>query len=436
MFDVEAYYELAHSGEKLTDEQNDRLIAYMKSFAHVVIWGGSFLGNAIGEYLLNKGVQIENYWDLRYEELQEIHGIRAIAPFETQDKENTLVVFCIGNNVIRGALLQELQDKNYRNVLRGDYLYEGMVCPFDVSTDIESKQCQGSMCCRSMFCERLSNIVKNRKKLDNPLHTFNITLIINQRCSLKCKCCTSYMNQYPLEKRKDIPVERICDDIDKFFEAMDSVGTITVMGGEPFMHPDLSTIVKKLLTKNNIGIISIATSGTYPIKAEQLDGLEDKRVNISFSNYEQSLNSNQIKMMYNNIEMVKNAGLSYTVGVTMPEWLIPSTLYDLGDSEETMIAKKQGCIQPPRCMQVKNGKLYPCDFGQSLHSLGLADYEMDYVDIEHATSTKDLKEKIRNYIDQPYYRSCGHCSFNNGTTSKAAEQGYMDFTKPLDNLGF
>ena len=42
------------------------------------------------------------------------------------------------------------------------------------------------------------------------------------------------------------------------------------------------------------------------------------------------------------------------------------------------------------------------------------------------------KKKIRDYIEQPYYRSCGHCSYGNGTTSKAAEQGYMDFTKPLE----
>lgn len=48
------------------------------------------------------------------------------------------------------------------------------------------------------------------------------------------------MNEYPLEERKDIPLDRIYDDIDKFFDAMDSIGTVTVMGGEPFMHPDIS----------------------------------------------------------------------------------------------------------------------------------------------------------------------------------------------------
>lgn len=429
MFDLQKYYVEAHSGD-LVD--NAELLTYIKSYRQVVLWGGSYLGNAVGAYLLEQGVEICNYWDMRAEELGRIHGIDVVLPFTTEDKENTLVIFCIGNNVIRGGLLKNLSANGYNHVIRGDYLYMGAICPFDKTTGIESKICQGTMCCRSVFCQRLSNIVKSRSSRPDPLHMFSITLIINQRCSLKCKCCTSYMNEYPVDQRVNFPVERICDDIDRFFDAMDSVGTVTVMGGEPFMHPDLSAIVKKLLSKKNFGIVSIATSGTYPIKPEQLEGLDDKRVNVSFSNYEQSITENQTKMMYRNIELIKNAGISYTVGVTLPEWSIPSTLYDLNDTEETMIAKKRACIQPPRCMQVKNGKLHPCDFGTAVYSLGIADYEMDYVDIEHAASAEELHDKIRAYIDQPYYRTCGHCAGMKGLTSKAAEQGYMDFKKPLD----
>ena len=82
-------------------------------------------------------------------------------------------------------------------------------------------------------------------------------------------------------------------------------------------------------------------------------------------------------------------------------------------------------------MQVKNGKLHPCDFGTALYSLKIADYPMDYVDIENTESISELREKIRSYIDQPYYKTCGHCAGMQGLTSKAAEQGYMDFKKPL-----
>lgn len=426
---INEYYQDAHSGDIV---DNTQMLEYIRSFKNVILWGASYLGEAVGKYLIKNDIHVKNYWDLRCNDLLKINGIEVVMPFSTEDKQNTIVVFCIGNNVIRHALLHELKENGYVNMIRGDFIYEAAICPFNKTTGIASSQCQGSMCCRSIFCERLSNIVKSRSKNANPLHMFSITLIINQRCSLKCKCCTSYMNQYPLEKRKDIPLEKICDDIDKFFDAMDSVGTVTVMGGEPFMHPDLSPIIKKLLTKNNFGIISIATSGTYPINYQQLEGLNDKRVNISFSNYEQSLNEKQKEIMYKNIAMVKKAGLSYTVGITMPEWLIPSTLYDLGDSEERMIQKKKACTQPPRCMQVKDGKLFPCDFGNAIYSLGIADYEMDYVDLKNSTSKEQLRESIRKFVDQPYYKSCGYCFSGNGTTTKAAEQGYIDFTKPLN----
>lgn len=427
MMNLDKFYEDAFSGEFIDTSE---VIKYIKSFKHIVLWGGSYLGKAVGKHLLDKGVIIDHYWDMRCEDIKEVNGIKVVKPFTDEDKENTLVIFCIGNNVIRNQLLKELSDYGYKNVLRGDYFYMGAICPFDKNTGIESSQCQGSMCCRSIFCQRLSNIVKSRSADKEPLHMFSITLIINSRCSLGCKCCTSYMNEYPKEKRKDVPFEQISKDIDKFFAAMDSVGTVTIMGGEPFMHPDLSKIVNKLLEKNNFGIVSIATSGTYPIKDEQLIGLTDKRVNISFSNYEQSINENQKKMMYQNIEKVRNAGISYTVGVTLAEWAIPSTLYDLGISEEDMIAKKQACVQPPRCMQIKNGKLHPCDFGTAIYSLGIADYETDYIDFEKIDNIEELREKIRNYIDQPYYRVCGHCNYQ-GLSSKAAEQGYHDFKKPI-----
>ena len=428
LFQINDYYKHAFSGDIV---DNHDLLNHIASYKRIFIWGASYLGAAIGKYLQDNSITITKYWDLRFSDIGEVNGIECETPFSEEPDSDMLVIFCIGNNVIRGLLLKELRDKGYHHVLRGDYIYMGAVCPFDKTTGVQSSQCQGSMCCRSIFCQRLSNIVKSRSNRPNPLHTFSITLIINQRCSLKCKCCTSYMNEYPLSERKDIPFERISEDIDKIFDAMDSVGTVTVMGGEPFMHPDLSKIIQKLLTKKNFGLVSIATSGTYPIKPEQLEGLNDDRVNVSFSNYEHAISENQKNMMYKNIEMIKNAGISYTVGVTIPEWSVPSTLYDLGDSIETMTKKKRGCHQPPRCMQVKNGKLHPCDFGTAIYSLNINRDEMDYVDIEHTESIDDLREKIRAYIDQPYYRVCGYCAGMQGLTSKAAEQGYMDFKKPI-----
>lgn len=429
MFVLNEFYNAAHSGNRIDDHE---VIEFIKSFQYVVIWGASYLGAAIGAYLLSRNVTIEKYWDIRASDIISLNQISVDEPFSMKEKKNTLVIFCIGNNVIRDGLLKQLAVNGYMHILRGDYLYMGVICPFDKSTGIDPQHCQMTMCCRSVFCQRLSNIIQSKCPSQNNLHMFSITLIVNSRCSLGCKYCTSYMNAYPRGKRQDIPLSRINADVDKFFAVMDSVGTITVMGGEPFMHKDISKIVTNLLSKENFGLISIATSGTYLIKSEQLEGLNDKRVNISFSNYESSLNDIHKKILHKNITMVENSGISHTLGVVMPEWSIPSTLFDQGYDVETMIGKKKRCVQPPRCMQIKNGKLHPCDFGTALYSLGVADYSMDYVDIEHSQSKEDLRNKIKKFITQPYYHSCGHCIGMLGLTKKAGEQGFLDFMKPID----
>ncbi len=435
MFSVDNYYEMAHSGDKIN---NREVIEFINEFNHVVIWGGSYLGRAIGKYLLRKGINIESYWDIRSQELKEVNGIPVVQPFSSSDKTNTLIVLCIANNVIITNLLRRLQIEGYGNILRGDFLYEGTICPFTKETGINAQQCSGTMECRQVYCHRLGNIVKGKSPTSvDMLHFTSVTLIINSKCSLRCKFCTSYMNEYPPNKKVNIPFDRISKDIDHFFDVVDSVGTITVMGGEPFMHPDIARIIKKLCEKMNFGLISLATSGTFPIRQEQLEGFFDKRVNISFSNYTKSINERQKAIYHNNIELVRRSGVCYSVGLFSPEWIIPPTLYRKECSEEDMAMVRSKCIN---WYQIKNGKLHPCDFATAIYSLDINNYECDYVDLTTEESKEKRRRQIRNFISQPYYQSCAHHIRSSkdrigaGYTKKSSEQGYLDFKKPLDRL--
>lgn len=427
-FDVNKYYSDAWTGEKCNDAS---IISYIQSYKHIILWGASYQGTAIGKKLIEYNVKIEKYWDLRYEEIKICNGIEVCRPFQFDDPEHTLVILCIGNRVIHTRLINRLKDAGCLHYLHGDYLYMGLLCPFSQKTGINARRCSTTMECRQVYCKRIQGILSKEVKSENPLMLPSITLIINQRCSLKCKFCTSYMNEYGLDERIDFPLERICGDIDAFFSAVDLVGTITVMGGEPFMHPDLSKIIGHLCEKKNFGLISIATSGTFPIKEEQLENLSDSRVNISFSNYLESINDKQKEVYYKNIEIVKNKGICYTTGLFSPEWVIPPTLYDKGLSEKEKMEWKSRCVH---WHQVKNGKVHPCDFANSIYSLGVADYPRDYVDLTIDRDSSELKEIIREYDSLAYYDSCGHHPAKRASamTAKAAEQGYMNFLQPIE----
>lgn len=423
-FNLEEYYKKAWSGEVCGDTS---IIEYIKSYKHVILWGASYQGSAVGKRLLELGVHIENYWDIRWEELKSVNQIAVIPPFKSNDKDNCLIIVCIGNRVIQKNLIKDMKEHGYENMLYGDYLYMGLLCPFDQKTGINARRCSGTMECRQIYCHRINGILNAQCKSEDPIFLTSVTLVINQRCSLKCKYCTSYMNAYDVRERIDFPLEQICSDIDKFFGTVDMVGTITVMGGEPFMHKDLSQIIEHLCRWENFGLISIATSGTYPIKPEQLEGLHDKRVNVSFSNYTESINENQKKMFYKNIEMVKNSGVCYTVGEFSPEWIIPTSLTNKFYSDEIAAQKKSICTH---WHQIKNGKVHPCDFATAIYSLHVADYKDDYVDLNQDIPKEELKRRLRQYIDKPFYESCRHHGYMEGEsrlTAKAAEQGFSDF---------
>lgn len=421
MFDLNEYYKKAWTGSECGDES---IIPYINNFESVILWGASSLGQAIGKKLLACGVKIQNYWDIRYKEVKICNGIEVVAPFTKAEQDKSIIIICIGNRVILYNLIRELKKQGYGNYILGDYLYMGLVCPFDKSTGINARRCSCTMECRQVYCHRISGILSEHIKDDNPIILPSITLIVNQRCSLQCKYCTSYMNEYPRNERIDFSVERICDDIDKFFDAVDLVGTITVMGGEPFMHKDLSKILSHLCTKKNFGLISVATSGTYPITEEQLKGLYDPRINVSFSNYLESITENQKKVFHKNVEFLKENNICHTVGLFSPEWIVPPTLIPKRD-ETYAREKRSNC---PNWVQIKNGKVHPCDLGMSIYSLGVADNPCDYFDLTQELEPQEYKNKLKKFIEKPFYECCKYHYYEGQMlTEKAAEQGYMNF---------
>ena len=74
-FDLDEYYKKAWSGETCNDTS---IINYINSYQHVILWGASYQGDAIGKKLLELGVKIEKYWDVRCKEIKMLITINII----------------------------------------------------------------------------------------------------------------------------------------------------------------------------------------------------------------------------------------------------------------------------------------------------------------------------------------------------------------------
>ena len=106
--------------------------------------------------------------------------------------------------------------------------------------------------------------------------------------------------------------------------AVDFVGMISLIGGEPFVHKDLAEIVQYCLTKNNFGVVNITTNGICKMTKEMLQTIKNDRVKISFSCYDKFLNEKQKNLLKDNIALVEQSGISYSI--SNPLWNKPQEL--------------------------------------------------------------------------------------------------------------
>lgn len=413
------------------------LVAYCNSFDRVVVWGGSFLGAAVGKTFQDLGARLDGYWDLRADELKRVNDVDVSQPFTGDVPPNrTLVIVCVTNNVILTPMVALAQSKGYE-VIAGPLMYMTACCGYTKATGASVGHCKCTKTCNAIYCDKLASIlhapfIGAPRDAGSPLIVTNMLVIVNTRCNLSCKYCLQYLNNYPSDQRVNYPLEQVIRDADRFFAAVDSVASITVMGGETFLHPDIAPIVRHLVTKPNIGFMNVATNGTTPIAPEQLEGLRHDRVVVCFANYLEFVTEKQREIFDRNVELVKSLGIDYKISLPMPQWSICSTLYALGDPVEVLTEKKRGCVSPQGAMQLRGGKLHPCDFSNAVHSI-VRDYPGDYVVTDGDTPIPELRARIRAFMEAPYYQTCDHCRGPLGFTSGAGVQGKADFvTRPTD----
>jgi organic radical activating enzyme len=433
MFDLQKFYEDAHQGNPLDVAG---LVGYLKSYGNLYVWGGGNLGSDIGKKLLELGIPITAYWDTRASSIGSLHGIKVVEPFQTEGtREDTVVVFCITSSFVQEHCLHEVRNHGFLNIVKGDHLYEGLVCTFNDETRF--KECRDAKACDVYTCLKNETFHKRYLGVDKMppqqrLYFKNITFVINQICTLKCKYCYSYTNAYSKDRKINFPVEQILSDIDKTFDSIDGVKIVPLIGGETFLHPDVDRIVKKFLEKSNFGVLNVTTNGICKIRDKHLAVLQDHRIQVVFSNYKSSLPANECDIFDKNVERVQKSGAQVIVLNETPQWTIPTTLWNRNYPLEVMKAKRKICLNPLVCKYVKNGKFFSCTVADSIYNIGVANYPEDYIALETTLSREDIRTAIHRLLNRSYFDSCRHCDGicgTNGVTAKAGEQGFYDVIK-------
>lgn len=113
------------------------------------------------------------------------------------------------------------------------------------------------------------------------LHRVEVSL--TTFCSLKCKCCSNLMQYYhnPYHIDKNI----IRRSIESLLEAIDSLNNLVLLGGEPFLYPDLSEILEYVINEKKIKNVHLISNGIANLDKKVIDQLKNPKVTLGISDY-------------------------------------------------------------------------------------------------------------------------------------------------------
>lgn len=239
------------------------------------------------------------------------------------------------------------------------------------------------------------------------LYVDRISFSITTRCSLNCKNCSIFVPYY--EKQCDFTKESIFSRIDKLVETFDLINLISIIGGEPLLHPDLFEIVDYISQKKKINHIFIVTNGTILPNKNELINLNKDKVHFECSNYGILSKKEEELLLLLEETGVAVVNRNKNIGTSWFE-MLPNIYH--GYSEEKLQQSFDRCISR-NCTSIVNGKLSRCVVGAYLEELKTLPPEVyEYVDLFDDSMTLEERKKACNYLlyKKTPLKVCNYCN--------------------------
>lgn len=400
---------------------SDKIIKYLKS-KNIYIYGGGAAGTTLTAALKEHDIRPFLILDRKYDVIKEIHGYRVASPEELSeaDVENSIVIIAINAEVIRN-----FNSETYQNINR----YAGNIDLIEVGADITNilnyKKCAENLknggsfnlvnCLEcgaetrncGIYRQYLKNISKKLsvkpQKVSSEFDWFGY--IMGQHCTLKCKHCCEHV-PYLKNKTFSSP-EVIISDCTKIASACEFIKYIELIGGEPFLHPQLAEVVKSLLELENVGYIKIFTNGTVVPDEEMIRLLQNPRVVLNFSNYEGQVEGKLAENIqeFRKILADKKVDYIFSESKTWTDW----GNFDLRERTDEQTAYNAANCFCYNCHRVYDGILYRCPHqyaGVMMECIGYTQGE--YIDL-NKTSPDELGMALEAFENLPFTEACKRC---------------------------
>ncbi len=257
-------------------------------------------------------------------------------------------------------------------------------------------------------------------------HMFSLDWVITTKCSLRCRECSNLMQYY--KDPQNMKKEQLQSELKKVLEIVDGIMDVRVIGGEPFMHPQMAEIMEPFLDDPQIHNFSIYTNASILPNQKMLSVLKHPKVKCEISDYGEI-----VKNFSQFVELMHKEGIRHRI-VKMDEWHKLGKLADRKSTEEGMRRIFENCYCND-LITLLAGKIYRCPYSANGRLLDAIPYkEEDVVDLNSGT-VYYLRYKLRYLLfEKKFDFACGYCSGRNNHlgTVQPAEQA----EQPLDYLKY
>jgi organic radical activating enzyme len=260
------------------------------------------------------------------------------------------------------------------------------------------------------------------RPIDNVLNSVDVP--ITMKCSLRCKDCANLMQYFKNPQHTDFTVMK--HSLEKLFSVLDYIFEVRVLGGEPFVNPDICKYLD-LLAKysSKYTFLTLFTNGTIIPNQEILDRLNNSKVILKISEYK-----NPRQKVLDLVKICNKNKIAVQVDNIL-EWQDCSRLRCYNRTKEENEILLRTCLVH-NCSSIVDGKLFFCPFAGNLYTLKAAPESYhEFVNlIDENASENVISEQINNLMRRKYLKACDFCGGRpaHGNGIPAA----LQTEKPLD----
>jgi hypothetical protein len=194
-------------------------------------------------------------------------------------------------------------------------------------------------------------------------------------------------------------LQTVLSDFDHIFKVIDRVDIYKLLGGEPFLHPNLPDFVERLIREPKVGRIIINTNGEILPAEHVYNAIDHPKVHVLISGYRPN------PPLRGQLAMRR---------INHRHWT-SQTWWDLGPidqrrdrSEAETMEMYRSCL-PTRCYNLSFGEFHVCP--RSVHGMRLGLIPRDersYANLR-GLSVEESREAIARVLSAPYLNACLYC---------------------------